>query len=205
MKNPLHKQCPIASCRLILFFAVIFLCSAQYNFAQLCTGSLSYVIRDESGAKMSESQLEKVIIREIDGKEPVMEKKAILGKDSPEQVYYKVGSTGDLIRIRFANPLYVPDLCGNINSLTLQYEKKTMMLLFENTDNWRRYVIDSLPFQEGIFRLKKKNEGGGRNYESTPCDEFVPGRQTGPLSYTKAMCNVFAQSWVRIDEKKNQD
>jgi hypothetical protein len=170
---------------------IIFFFSVQSNFAQFCTGSIFYQLRDESGEKMSREQLAKVTVKVIDGIESVIE------KNLDQQIFYKITyPTGD-IKIKIENPLRVSGSCGQLKDLTLQYEGKSMKLIFENNDNWTRFMIDSLPFQAGTFKLEKvtQTEKGLRNFNKQviPCQKD-PNNQSN-------LCLVSARTWKRLDEK----
>jgi len=186
MKNLFRTKVSIAFCKRLLFFAIIFVTFAGQSFAQFCTGSISYTLRDETGAQMSYVQLEKLSIKQIAGYE------AVAKEDEQGRIFYRVDDRGQTImKIPLTNPLVLADTCGVISSLMLEYAGKTMTLLFENRDSWTRFNIDSLPFQAGMFRLKKISDGNGQRLR---CDEVKAARPS------IRSCTVNASDWLTRTE-----
>ena len=143
---------------------------------------------------MSDEQAEKVVIKVMNTWEPE--------SDSEGRVYVKGYANSERRKFRTGNQLNFIRNCGNLDSLVLQYKGKTMSLIFANRDHWRRYKIDSLPFQEGTFRLKRKFEGA-RNFETTPCEKAEKIDPTNQWSGKE--CIVTGQSWIKLDKEDLRD
>jgi len=174
----------------MLFLLVLaFIGSVERTFAQLCTGSSLYTIRDETGSPMSEAQLKKAAITQIGIWDAVRE------KDEKGQVYFRSSYPADTTLIPLTNPLSFASTCGSMNNITLQYGGRSMRLYFENRDDWSQFVVDSLPFQDGIFQLKKVQDGDKQRLRCDEVDQPQPSVRK---------CVVRADDWVKITNIPNQ-
>ncbi len=140
---------------------------------------------------MTATQLEKVTVKQIDSQVPTLE------KDGDGQAYYQIFPQNP-VKTLLLNPMRINyGLCGNINDLILEYKGKTMKLYFHNRNDWTRFKIDSLPFQDGIFELQKlgviKNISGEER--SVKCDVTLPRTSNDQT------CYVTADTWKNLTPK----
>ncbi len=127
--------------------------------------SVSYMIRDEQGRVLSESEInsfEEQLPKQI-GDATVYATKVSLADDGrsyywPESVDFEKGKKQ--AALGFAN---AGTCTMHFTEVTLKYHEKKMRLVFNidisRTQPDRRMVVDSLPFQEGTFVLDMSARG----------------------------------------------
>jgi len=127
--------------------------------------SVSYMIRDEQGRVLSESEVKSVaeqLPKEI-GDAGIWTTEVSLADDGksyywPESVDFEKGKKQ--AALGFAN---AKTCTMNLTEVTLKYHEKQMRLIFKldisRTQPDRRMVVDSLPFQEGTFLLDMSARG----------------------------------------------
>ncbi len=75
--------------------------------------------------------------------------------------------------------------CGQIGDLVLRYDKMTMKLIFDVSINNTNFVVDSLPFQSGTFRLT-----------SLACADSKPPPRVD--NENRGFCLVPARAWKQV-------
>jgi hypothetical protein len=154
--------------RIIFYFMTLsialILLPERNIFAQECIGTTAYIVRDEIGKVMNLQETKKLVVK-VDGVALDQQRftASIPSAFLPDQKEFKE-----------ANPLVffgvIPDgaktvvgYCGKIGDVVISYGGKQMRLLFDINKHNTRYVIDSLPFQEGTFHLRSlKCKDGAR-------------------------------------------
>jgi len=153
---------------------ILLICgSASLSQAQSCNPAVvSYLVHDESGKLLSESEL-KAVQEQLP--KSIGDADTFLGEISlaedgksfyrPESVNFDKGKK--MAALEFIN---AKTCTMHLSEVTLVYQKKRMRLIFNidiarNQSN-RRPAIDSLVFQEGTFELDKTGLPEG--------DELVP-------------------------------
>lgn len=120
---------------------------------------VSYLVRDETGARLSQAELEVVrgSLPEAVGDARVNTVEVSFTEDQltyywPESVDWPKGKKQPALE--FAN---AAKCTMSLSEIALTYHGKKMRLLFnlsiDRTQRDRRIVIDSIPFQEGTFEL----------------------------------------------------
>jgi hypothetical protein len=139
-------------------FAILVLGSTSY--AQSCNPAVvSYIVRDEKGKVVSQEQLTAI-------SEQLPKKIGDAGVDTtfvsfkPDNVFYYWPEDADSDKgskvpaLLFAN---AGTCTMHLGEATIAYQEKRMRLMFnidiDRKQQDRRQVIDSLPFQNGTFKL----------------------------------------------------
>jgi len=153
---------------------ILLICgSASLSQAQSCNPAVvSYLVHDESGKLLSESEL-KAVQEQLP--KSIGDADTFLGEISlaedgksfyrPESVNFDKGKK--MAALEFIN---AKTCTMHLSEVTLVYQKKRMRLIFNidiaRDQSNRRPVIDSLVFQEGTFEFDKSGLPEG--------DELVP-------------------------------
>jgi hypothetical protein len=153
----MHKKQTIA---LTLFLSLVLGAPCGLTRAQSCNPAVvSYIVRDESGNVLTEAELKTIceqLPKSIDNARLNVGEVSFAedGKTFywPESVDWQKGKKDP--SLQFINN----ETCTmRLTEVTLTYHNKRMRLSFNidiaRTQPDRRPVIDSLPFQEGTFRL----------------------------------------------------
>ncbi len=139
---------------------LLLLLLAKCSYAQSCNpASLSYIVRDEKGKVVSNATLtsiyEKLPKQIGDANTSINEVSFAPDKRTfywPEDIEWQKGTK--LPALLFSN---AGTCTMHLSEVSLSYNRKTMRLLFDvdisRTQDDRRPVVDSLPFQNGTFRL----------------------------------------------------
>ena len=165
---------------IFLLLSMLFLIKASY--AQSCNpAAVDYLVRDENGKLLTRELLNAVfeqLPKQI-GDATVTQGEVSLKTDKetyywPEDADWEKGTKLDALLFSNAGTCTM-----KLGEVTLKYQGKTMRLRFniniDRTQNDRRQVVDSLPFQNGTFNLDltKWNRA---------TDKLIPA-----TSWTKAM------------------
>lgn len=147
----------------IIWLTLSLLLLARLSYAQSCNpASVNYIVRDDKGKVVSRADLTAIyaqIPRQI-GDATVMESEVSFRADKrtyywPEDADYSKGLK--LPALLFAN---AATCTMHLSEVGLTYHGRTMRLIFDldinRTQDDRHQVIDSLPFQNGTFRLDLK-------------------------------------------------
>lgn len=152
--------------------------------AQYCIGSTAYTVRDPAGPPMSPAQMRRLEVIEVNGQP------ARRVSDGRGGLLYTAPFRQSDYRIPLANPMELADLgqCGEIQELVLRFEGQQMRLRFGVPHHNTRYHFDSLPFQQGSFRVTGSDGRG-----PYPCD----GNQAPPLIDNEhhGECRIDARHW----------
>ena len=153
---------------LLLLLALVLL--VKLSYAQSCNpASVEYLVRDEKGALLTREQLNSIFAqlpKQI-GDATVNEGEVSFTTDNqtyywPEDADFEKG--GKVAALQFAN---AATCTMNLTEVTLTYQGKKMRLLFriniDRTQDDRREVVDSIPFQEGTFTLDLTKWNRGRD------------------------------------------
>ncbi len=157
-----------------LLVLVIGLTTPSAGYAQACNPAvINYIVRDEIGQIVSTEELEMLaeqLPKQIgDATTSVSETSFAPDKRTfywPESIEWQSGTK--LPTLQFSNE----GICAmRFSEVTLKRKNKTMRLIFDmeilRFQADRRRVIDSLPFQNGTFRLDLSNWGHER-------DQMIP-------------------------------
>ena len=121
--------------------------------------SVSYIVRDEKGNALSQAELKTITntLPKTIGDAGVSESEVSFVDANtyywPESAEWSKGTKTPTLLLANAGTCTM-----QLNEVTLVYHEKKMRLVFNiqiaRYQNDRRMVIDSLPFQEGTFRLQ---------------------------------------------------
>ncbi|HEV8158805.1 MAG TPA: hypothetical protein VGP58_07235 [Pyrinomonadaceae bacterium] len=192
-----QRECELrrASVFSFLLFGLIFLTASEV-FAQYCTGTTRYVVRDEAGKILTGENLKKLTVKSINGIPLKLRQAASETGLNYYEAEFVRGYYQDNIPKEFRretriileknNPLifgiYSPTVCGKVGDLTLEYGGKQMRLIFDIGEHNTSYEIDSPPFWEGTFHLASlKCKDGAK-------PPLIDNNNTGK-------CPVSADSW----------
>ncbi|MCM3870547.1 MAG: hypothetical protein ND895_07640 [Pyrinomonadaceae bacterium] len=146
--------------RHLIWLPLLVLLLVKCSYAQSCNpASLYYIVRDEKGKVLSRAELTSTyeqLPRQIgDANTSIAEVSFTPDGETyywPEDAEWEKGTK--LPALLFAN---ASTCTMNLNEVTLKYHDKEMRLVFgmniSRTQDDRRPVIDSLPFQNGAFKL----------------------------------------------------
>ena len=166
---------------------VLLMMTAITAHAQYCNpAAVSYLVRDENGSLVQGSELNGII-----EKLPKTIDESAVASDrvsfSDEQHFYRQESA-DWDKGRKVEAIGIANASKctlKLNELTLTYHGKRMHLVFNidiaRGENDRRLVIDSLPFDEGTYKLDLSAFTHER-------DQLIP-----------------ALSWKKVAKKVNED
>jgi hypothetical protein len=182
-----------------ILIILIFL-AANEVFAQPSPKGFTYVVRNEKGDIMNSSELKKIVVKSINDNEATMTKKYEDGElffycyrgkyPATEDSQHTVSMCLHQDATGMSPPAPGIDVypARVVQELTLVYSGKQMKLVFDiNQHHFTHYLIDSLPFQDGAFRLR-----------SFAC------KRNGPLperitTYNGSLCFISADNWVSKD------
>ena len=152
----------------LLVLAIVLL--GKISYAQSCNpASVDYLVRDEKGKLLSRDQLTAVfeqLPKQI-GDATINQDEVSFTSDNvtyywPEDADVEKGTK--VPALSFAN---AATCTMRLSEVTLTYQGKKMRLLFniniDRTQDDRRQVVDSIPFQEGSFALDLTNWNRGRD------------------------------------------
>jgi hypothetical protein len=175
----------------------LFFFSANSTLAQYCIGSTTYVVHDEAGNVMTEENLKKLTVKNVNGLTLKLKKAANnTATDSYEAEFIRGIYQDNILKevrremrniVVMTNPLFFDILCGKIGDLTLEYKGKQMRLIFDIGEHNTSYQIDSPPFQEGTFHLQSRRCKDGAK------PPVIDNRNTGK-------CVVTADNWEGMDK-----
>jgi hypothetical protein len=182
-----------------ILIILIFL-AANEVFGQPSPKGFTYVVRNQKGDIMNSSELKKVVVKSINDNEAVMTKNYDEGEIFSNCYSAKYRVTEGIqqavsLCLHPAGTGMSPPAPGMdvypsrlVQELTLVYNGKQMKLIFDiKQHHFTYYLIDSLPFQDGVFRLRS----------------FVCKR-SGPLpelitTNNGSLCFISADNWVSKD------
>jgi len=182
---------------IVVFFAFGLL-GALPASAQYCIGRTAYIIRDEAGREMTVPEIEKLVVAvngiELIWHRPDPKMDVILyqfeGVINYNKTLRRVVRNGGELRNPLGFGMDPPAFCGKIGDLVIRKGKKVMRLDFDIGEHNTHYEIDSLPFQEGTFRLK-----------STKCKDGTPPAID---NNTVGKCRVAASAWAPLDRSQKR-
>jgi hypothetical protein len=135
--------------------------------AQSCRPAvLDYLVRDAKGKNLTEAELQKVYKTMT----PAADGVTMVGfaADGTLVGYSAKETRSKLAAINYAN---AAECRIKVTEFTIKHAGKTMHLVFDLDIDRRAYVIDSLPFQNGTFRLDQTGLSDDRYY-----DHIVPAK-----------------------------
>jgi hypothetical protein len=155
--------------RFLFGLAVLLFAFSGVQAGQYCNPAVvTYIVRDQSGAVLSEADL-KTVVEALpkDIGDAGLYPSDVSFKEDNEHYYWPEdadASKGKKIpALGFAN---AGKCAMYLSEVTLTYQGRRMHLIFniniERGQDARRLVVDALPFQEGTFRLDMTGWSGDR-------------------------------------------
>jgi hypothetical protein len=150
MYKPKSRAYPIIS---IGILSLLVFCGTQMTSGQICgPAEIDYIIRDSTGHVINPATLTASGF--------VNEKAEYWKREATKTSFSKSGNGKDLIEVRSLRYSGRADCKLNLSELTLRLGGKTMHLIFGlsldsyNDREHSHRVIDSLPFDQGTFKLE---------------------------------------------------
>jgi hypothetical protein len=191
-------------CRPISHFTniliILIILAANEVFGQPSPKGFTYVVRNEKGDIMNSSELKKIVVKSINDNEPAMTKNYEDGEmfsycysakyRAREYSQHTVSMCLHPAGTGMSPPAPGIDVypARVVEELTLVYNGKQMKLVFDiKQHHFTYYLIDSLPFQDGAFRLRSfACKRGG------PLPELI-------TTDRGSRCFISADNWVGKD------
>ena len=142
--------------------------------AQSCRPAvLSYIVRDAKGKNLSEAELQ-AVHKQMRGQPADGVDAIALAADGSLVGYSAKETKTEFAAITYAD---AAECKLKIGEFTLGYAGKTMRLIVNLDIDRRTYVIDSLPFRNGTFKLDQKGLSSEAYY-----DQIVPAKRWKKIS-----------------------